>query len=262
MLGEQRPSAGGGERTGQTYLHLNLRTRVELFKGSGVWEEVRIAKAFPVAETAIILCDLWDNHWCSAAVRRVEEMVPRVDATIAAARSNGVQIIHAPSETMAFYADSPHRRRILDVPPATPPSPLELPDPPLPIDSTDCCESGEAFYTAWTRQHPGITIAGDDVISDNGLEVYSFLVHRGIRNLIVAGVHTNFCVLKRSFAIKQMTKWGIRCLLVRDLTDSLYNPARPPYVSHDEGTELVVQHIEKHWCPSILSRDLLAVYRG
>jgi nicotinamidase-related amidase len=240
-----------------------LRSRVELYRGSDVWEEVEIARATPVAETAIILCDLWDNHWCSAAVRRVEAMVPRVEAVISSARRNGVQIIHAPSETMAFYADSPHRRRILEIPRVDPPEPKDLPDPPLPIDSSDCCDSpGDIFASVWSRQHPGISIAGDDVVSDDGLEVYSLLARQGITNLIIAGVHTNFCVLKRSFAIKQMTKWGIHCLLVRDLTDSLYNPAQPPYVDHDAGTELVVQHIEKHWCPSILSRDLLEAYPG
>jgi nicotinamidase-related amidase len=82
----------------------------------------------------------------------------------------------------------------------------------------------------------------------------------GIENLVVMGVHTNMCVLNRSFAIKQMTRWGIRCVLVRDLTDAMYNPSRAPYVSHDRGTELVVDHIERYWCPSILSRDLLTVH--
>ena len=42
-----------------------------------------------------------------------------------------------------------------------------------------------------------------------------------------------------------------------DLTDALYNPARPPHVSHDAGTALVIEHIERHWCPSILSDDLM-----
>ncbi len=32
------------------------------------------------------------------------------------------------------------------------------------------------------------------------------------------------------------------------------------YVSHDEGTELVIEHIEKYWCPSILSSDLVHTY--
>ena len=70
------------------------------------------------------------------------------------------------------------------------------------------------------------------------------------------GVHTNICVLGRSFAIKQMVKWGLDVALVRDLTDALYNPARPPYVSHDEGTRLVIEFIEKFWCPSVSSGDI------
>jgi nicotinamidase-related amidase len=234
---------------------------VELFRGSDVWEEVTVERRLPVAETAILLCDLWDNHWCSGAARRVEAMVPAVEATVAAARAAGVQIIHAPSDTMAFYADAPQRRRILDVPRVAPPEPLDLPSPPLPIDDSDGgCDSGEKpWHRAWTRQYPGITIADPDVISDNGIEVYSFLAHRGIKHLAIMGVHTNMCVLNRSFAIKQMTKWGIRCLLVRDLTDAMYNPAMRPYVSHEAGTDLVIEHIEKHWCPSILSRDLRGV---
>ena len=43
---------------------------------------------------------------------------------------------------------------------------------------------------------------------------------------------------------------------VRDLTDSMYNPRKAPYVSHDRGTGLVIEHIETHWCPSTLSADL------
>ena len=30
----------------------------------------------------------------------------------------------------------------------------------------------------------------------------------------------------------------------------------PPFVSHAEGTQLVVEQIEKYWCPSVLSKDL------
>ena len=40
---------------------------------------------------------------------------------------------------------------------------------------------------------------------------------------------------------------------VRDLTDAMYNPARSPYVDHDEGTQLVIGYIEKFWCPTVTS---------
>jgi hypothetical protein len=38
----------------------------------------------------------------------------------------------------------------------------------------------------------------------------------------------------------------------------MYNPARKPFVSHAAGTELVVEHVEKFWCPSALSADLMS----
>ncbi|HLH71921.1 MAG TPA: isochorismatase [Chloroflexota bacterium] len=244
-------------------LQLRLRSRVETFKGSGDWDEITLEKSFPVDQVAILLCDLWDSHWCKGAAQRVAEMVPRINLTIGAARRKGVQIIHSPSDTVDFYANTPFRRRIIDVPLVEPPTPLDLPDPPLPIDDSDGgCDTGEDVPRRfWTRQHPGITIAGSDVISDQGIEVYSFLKAQGIATLIIMGVHTNMCVLNRSFAIKQMTRWGIRCILVRDLTDAMYNPARAPYVSHAEGTELVIEHIEKYWCPTVLSRDLQSALR-
>src|SRR5262249_9390263 len=156
--------------------------------------------------------------------------------------------------------DTPQRKRALAAPAVQPPKPLELPDPPLPIDASDNgCDDAVPVkpFKAWTRQHAAIPIAEADVITDKGNEVYNVLRQRGIHNLIVMGVHTNMCVLHRSFAIKQMTRWGVRCILVRDLTDAMYNPKMKPFVSHDEGTGLVIQHIEKHWCPSILSTDLL-----
>ena len=50
-------------------LNLKLRTRVEAFKGSGIWNEVRFEETFPAADTAVIICDMWDNHWCASAAK-------------------------------------------------------------------------------------------------------------------------------------------------------------------------------------------------
>jgi nicotinamidase-related amidase len=181
-------------------------------------------------------------------------MAPVIDA----ARSRRMQIIHAPSETMEFYKDWPQRQKMLRIAKIEPPAALGLSDPPLPIDDSDGgCDTGDASYKAWTREIAALPMGAADVISDDGPQIYSFLRERGIRNLLVMGVHVNMCVLTRSFAIRQMTKWGIRCVLVRDLTDSMYNPKDRPYVSHQRGTELVVEHIERYWCPSTASGDLI-----
>jgi nicotinamidase-related amidase len=236
---------------------------VEAFKGSGVWEAVQIETTLPASQTAILICDMWDKHWCSGATRRVGALALQMAPVIDAARARGIQIIHAPSETMEFYKGWPQRQRILLVPKVEPPAPLGLTDPPLPIDDRDGgCDTADAFYTAWSREIAALPMGDADVISDNGTEIYSFLRAHGIRNLLVMGVHVNMCILNRSFAIRKMTNWGIRCVLVRDLTDSMYNPKDRPYVSHNQGTELVVEHIEKYWCPSTTSAELMKALAG
>src|SRR5262249_2664096 len=203
-------------------LRLKLRTRVETFKGSGQWDEVNLVKEVSAAEVAIIICDMWDQHWCEGATARCGVLADKMAPVLTAARAKGVQIIHAPSETMDFYRETPQRRRVLLAPRVEMPKPLEISDPPLPIDDSDggCDTPQKPWYKAWTRQIAKIEIGEFDGISDNGDEVYPFLRQQGIRYLIVMGVHTNMCVLNRTFAIRQMTRRGIQCILARDLTDT------------------------------------------
>jgi nicotinamidase-related amidase len=245
---------------GPSKLELHLRTRVQPFKGSDEWSETSLHRLIAPRETAIIICDMWDDHWCKSAAKRCAAMTEKMEPMLKGARAQGVTIIHAPSDCMDFYKDAPQRKKMLALPKAELPKPLELPDPPLPIDDKDggCDDNPKpAFSKAWTRQHPALTIADEDYISDKGPEIYALLKQKKINTVFICGVHTNMCVLHRTFAIKQMTRWGVRCILIRDLTDSMYNPKAKPFVSHDEGTQLVIEHIEKHWCPSVLAKDLL-----
>src|SRR6185369_8123707 len=88
-------------------------------------------------------------------------------------------------------------------------------------------------------------------------EAYNLMVHRGITNVLVMGVHQNMCVLGRPFSIRQMAYQGQNVLLMRDMTDTMYNSRMAPFVDHSTGTDLVVEHIEKNWCSTITSVDLL-----
>jgi nicotinamidase-related amidase len=243
-------------------LKLNLRSQTLAQDGGGhnVWQATTTPQTWKAAETALILCDVWDKHWCRGANERLAAMLPRMNETVKAARAAGVAIIHAPSETMEFYKDSPARKRVQEAPAAKIPVTKKREAPALPVDASDQgSDTGEkSWYKAWTRQHPGIEIdEGRDGISDNGQEVWNFMQARGIKNVLILGVHTNMCILNRSFAIKAMVERGVNVALVRDLTDTMYNPARSPYVSHEDGTRLVVEYIEKFWCPTITSEDLL-----
>ena len=65
------------------------------------------------------------------------------------------------------------------------------------------------------------------------------------------------CVLGRPVAIRQLVKLGKQVVLVRDMTDTMYNHRMRPFVDHFAGTELVVEHVEKYWCPTIESTDFV-----
>jgi len=240
------------------FFRLHLQTRTDAGPSA-------VALDLPAGELAILICDMWDRHWCSGATRRVEAMAPRMNRVVSAARAAGAHVVHAPSDTMAFYEGSPARRRAQAVPRVAPPLPLERQVPALPVEDGDGgCDSGERpWFRAWNRQHPAIDIDPErDVVSEDGAEIYSHLRAAGVRRLAVMGVHTNMCVLGRPFGIRQMTRWGMPCALVRDLTDAMYNPAMPPHVDHDRGTALVVEHIERYWCPSVAALDLASPVRA
>ncbi|MFO0850091.1 MAG: isochorismatase [Gemmataceae bacterium] len=221
---------------------------------------VTMTRQIDPAKSAVVICDMWDDHWCRSAAKRCDTLAKAVAPMIEAARKQGMTVIHCPSDCMAFYADHPARKRAMAAPKATPPEAKTLPDPPLPIDDSDggCDDLPQpATRKAWTREHAAIRVDdARDYVTDRGAEVWNVLQANGIKTVFVMGVHTNMCVLNRTFAIKQLRRWGVDCLLVRDVTDAMYNPRMRPFVSHDEGTQLVIKHIERHWCPSVEAKAL------
>ena len=255
-------------------LSLRSRRRGDQPPGSGKTRVSEHVLRWEVAQTAIIICDMWDNHTCSLAAQRVATMAPRMNLVVTAARSLGVMIIHAPSDTMKFYEGTPARQRMQQAPMAPSSSPILARCPrdsaeerSFPIDDTsgECDDPIVKKWTGpypWTREHPAIDIIGFDGVSDNGQEVYNFCKQEGITNIALMGVHTNICILNRSFGIRQMTRLGFQVVLARDLTDAMYDPRKRPFVSHTRGTELVIEHIEAKWCPSIVGEDLTRVLPG
>jgi nicotinamidase-related amidase len=240
------------------------------------------AATWPARKTAVIVCDMWDAHHCLNAVRREEEMVPRMDEFLKAARARGALIIHAPSSCMEPYKDHPARKRAQAAPRAANlPADIDkwcnkIPTEEkaiYPIDQSDGGEDDdlaehEAWHAKlkamgrnpkapWKSQHAGLTIKDEDAISDSGVEIWNLLEQRGIDHVLLVGVHTNMCVLGRPFGLRQMAKNGKQVALARDLTDTMYNPQRKPFVSHFEGTRLIVEHIEKCVCPTVTSDQVL-----
>jgi len=267
----QRPVPNRPKVPGELQVHLRSRG-TSPGKKKDADKPVVKTTVWKASETAIIICDMWDDHYCQSAAQRVDAMAPKMNRVITAARNHGVMIIHAPSGCMNMYEGTPYRERMKQAQTSKPPVPLKRwchlePDREnrLPIDDAKSpCDDPVVGprVRKYTRQHRAIKIIGYDGVSDSGTEIYNMLRQLGIKNVAIMGVHTNMCVLGRPFGIRQLVHLGFNVALVRDLTDAMYDPRQYPYVSHTRGTELVVEHIERYWCPSILSEDLTQVVPG
>src|SRR5436190_12294064 len=91
-------------------LSLSLRRIIPLEQSKDQWQQVTNRASWEPSATAVVICDMWDKHWCKGASARVAEMAPRMNEVVAQLRQRGVFIIHCPSDTMKFYADTPGRK--------------------------------------------------------------------------------------------------------------------------------------------------------
>jgi nicotinamidase-related amidase len=239
---------------------------VESAAGGGHWLVQEREVKWEAWKTAMVVCDMWDQHWCPSTAARAAEMAPRMNKVLHAARKRGVFIIHSPSDTMKFYKQHPGRKLARSAPKVRTTIPLRRNhglnperEPALPIDHCDDgCDTPGSWPArrVWSRQIETIEILPGDAITDSA-EAFYLMRQRGITQVILMGLAANLCVLTRPFGIRSMVYQGQDVLLMRDLTDAMCNPDLPPFVNHFRGTELVVEHCEKYWCPSLTSVDFL-----
>ena len=262
-------------------LHVTLKIRYAADNGAVLPRYT--SQQWKPQETAVIICDMWDAHHCLNATRRVKELAVRMNEFVEFARQQGATIIHAPSSCMDFYQDHPARKRALAVP-TSPQLPEQIESwchwkndaeeqIGYPIDHSDGGEDddleeharwhqqlaaiGRNPQAPWIRQIDLIRIdEQNDYITDDGVQNWSILESKSIKNVLLVGVHLNMCVLGRPFGLRQMSRHGKNVALVKDLTDTMYNPKMPPFVNHFSGTDLVIEHVQQHVCPTITSDQI------
>jgi nicotinamidase-related amidase len=254
--------------TSEIPLIIHARARIAPAPAQKKTEILQSKQIWSPAQTMIIVCDMWNLHWCQGATRRVAEMAPVLNQFVSLARDRGVLIVHAPSDCMAFYENYPARKNAREAPPAEVfPKSMEKWCKKIasenmsqyPLDQSDGgCDDQPSCpqRRAWTRQIESIVIHDNDVISDNGREIWNVMQQHQIKNVLLVGVHLNMCVLGRPFGLRNMKQAGKNVLLCRDLTDTMYNSRARPFVSHFEGTRRMVEYVEKYVCPTMVSTDL------
>ncbi len=244
-------------------MRISTQQRVPSELDKGAWIITNRIESWKPTETAIVISDMWDKHWCNDATARVAEIAPEMNKVLTIARGKGVKIVHAPSDCMDYYANYPGRKEAMkykDKKIAALADGNKLPseeNAPWPVDQSDeGCENADCKpHRAWKKQIDALTITDQDLISDSGAEIGAYFKKKGIKNVILMGVHTNMCVIGRSFGLRAMKRMGMNVVLMRDMTDLMYNHEMPPYVNHFTGLDLIVEYIETYVCPSIVSTD-------
>lgn len=265
-------------------VEVRLRSQVPTAAGSKNYHRIERPEKWSAPQMTVIVCDMWDSHHCVNAVRRVGELAPRMNELLCELRDQGATIIHAPSGCVGAYSEQPARQRAQNVKAAanvpadiakwcdqisaesTSGYPLDQSAGGEDDDLTEHAQWAATLKAAgrnprapWLRQCDALEIDQQrDYISDSGPEIWSILEERDIKHVVLVGVHTNMCVLGRPFGLRQLASHGKQVALIRDMTDTMYDPRQWPYVSHFTGTDLIVDHIERFVCPTLCSADLVA----
>jgi len=216
------------------------------------------------SETAVVVYDVWDAHWCGPASERASLLAGRVDAALRRWRRRGIGLVAmAPNGVAPAAAAGPARQRALrcsvdaaangDVGNGTgsalhlaPPLDASRWVPPVASDPLHTCEApGMApARRVWLRQHPSIVVEASDrspdVWTTDRAELACLLRRRGIRRVLLVGVHANLCMLwihplSLAWLLANQAPLGLTSLaVVSDLSDSISDGTAPggPQAAH------------------------------
>lgn len=206
------------------------------------------------SKTVLLICDVWDNHYCKDLRQRTESLVGRINEFAKVVRSRGGSVLHCPSETVdKFYADWPQRTKMQRYPKTKTIVSEEMRSARIPLDTTlttGCPDIPQcSVHTNYTRQHGSIEILPQDLISDSGQEIHDFIAHKNIDCVLMAGTALNMCVLSRSFGVEALVEWGIPVRVMSDLVEVFYSPADFPHITAEQAKWFALGYINAEWCP-------------
>lgn len=180
----------------------------------------------PVAQTALVLVDVWSTHYIDSWLERARVITAaRIVPALQAARRAGVTVIHAPSPFIADrYLPGPP-------PPAAPePSLFEWPPPDFRGiyrggDHAAFGRNPEPRLTAALERYvteldiaPEVRPEPGEILIHTGQQMHEMLAQRGIVHLVYAGYATNWCIIGRDYGVVAMNDRGYNVILLRDAT--------------------------------------------
>ncbi len=126
-------------------LPITLRTRRLTKKNE--WIIATETQNINPQKAAIIICDLWNKHWCKAAAECTYTLAKSTNNILEKIRPFGFKIIHAASDSTNYYRNWPQRKAFLTILKDNKSSKYQLPIMATGTCACGCCV-GEAIRSA------------------------------------------------------------------------------------------------------------------
>lgn len=221
----------------------------------------------PVSQCALVLIDVWNNHYLKETKERSERIVQeRIRPLVDECREHGVAVIHAPSPKQAQeYPQWVGRNQNERGTESAEEGNREAEWPPREFR----LRRGE--YAAYDRPkeprapelaalranltvHPDVQPRNDDLVVATGDELDRVCRERELLFLFFAGFNTNACVLERDYSLRAMAQKGYATCIVRDCTTAMESYRS---VSTLGQTEAAIEKIEMFLGYSVTSDDMI-----
>ena len=197
-----------------------------------------VVMALPLAHTALVLVDVWDNHfiesWLERATKIAKEAVVPV---LQAARGAGITVVHAPSPPVEFRARSGEYAAFRG-PRSQPPGIPGIPQ---------------------LGMSPLVEVREDEYVVATGDQLQEVAEERGILHMIFAGFATNWCILNRYYGMRAMAQRGYNLILLRDATAGV---EFPDTVDEHFATEIAIREVEQQLGFTAANGDYFAACNG
>lgn len=215
----------------------------------------------PLAQTALVLVDVWQRHYIKDTELRGEAVVrDKLVPLLAACRRAGLQVVHAPSPPVAKV--HPNWLRLVgeaEVKPEYgdwPPAQFRHRSGPYrrygrPVEPREA----ERQKLPPLRIHPSAQpLAGEPVVA-SGEELHRYCRQQGVLFLVFAGFNTNACILDRDYGAIRMNRRGYEAILVRDCTTGMESRETQPTLGQTHGAILLLEMFGQY---SVASDELMA----
>ncbi len=226
-----------------------------------------VSMALLVAQTALVLVDIWNTHFIESWRERAEHVtVAAIVPVLAAARQVGLTIVHAPSVRVAEQYPQVQCYRSASGVASAPSS--EWPPPAFRSRT-----GPYAVYRNPREQAPGrplhwadrlelsphIAVQDGEAVVATGAQLHALLQGRRILHLLYVGFATNWCVLGKDYGLRTMQARGYNTILLRDATTGV---EFPDTLDTLQATELAVREVEQQHGFSASNRDFLTACRA